>query len=304
MIRVDRKLCEVELTDGTVVSCALRGHLFEFEGTETKPMAVGDRVRLQMDGDRGVVEEVLPRQTELSRIAVRGNKVQVLAANVEQMVVVTTLRRPRSRPGMVDRLLAVSEHAGLSGLIVVNKVDLCGAEEVEEFLQPYAELGYSTARTSATESIGLEELRGALKDKVSVLVGHSGVGKSSLLNALSPELGLTVGSLMREGKGRHTTTFHALWKLPFGGRVVDGPGVREFSMAGMTPEMLWGCFPEIRALQNDCHFPNCSHTHEPDCVVKPALLAGEIRAERFLSYLKLLEELQGGGQRMPRNSSF
>ena len=290
-----------------VLHCSLRGFLFKNEKTDsqTRPVAVGDRVRISRQDAEGAIEEVLPRHSELARVSTRAGKVQVLAANVDLVLVVVSLHRPTLRPTLVDRLVVACESEGLDVLIVLNKVDLCTAEEVEAFLAPYRGLGYATAEVSAIEGTNLGPVRAAMTDQVSLVLGHSGVGKSSLLNALDPDLRLRVGEVTRrEGKGRHTTTHSQLVKVAGAGYVVDGPGIREFGLTDIDPVDLAYGFREMRPHQGKCRFATCTHTHEPECSVKDAVEAGEISEERYSSYCKLLEEREGGGERMPRHGSF
>ena len=307
VVQLDRKVSWVELEGGEIVPCPLRGRFFEHESAATRPVAVGDRVRIsRADPEQGIIEELLPRRSAVLRSAVRApGKVQVLAANVDQVLVVVSLRRPKNRPGLVDRLLVAAESCGMDALVVVNKIDLCAEAEIEAFLEVYDRIGYPTARVSALERRGLETLRAAMKDRVSLVLGHSGVGKSSLLNALDPSLELKTGAVSeRHRKGTHTTSAARLVKLDFGARVVDSPGVREFTIAPMEAHELAGCFPELREPMQHCRFQPCTHDHEPDCAVQAAVERGDVDEGRFRTYLKLLDERTGGGQRMPRHGSF
>ncbi len=303
VVRVDRRVCHVEVA-GQAYTCALRGHLFEFEEEQTRPVAVGDRVKVQLQGEQGAIEEVLPRRTQILRGAGRG-KVQIIAANVDLLVIVVSVKSPPLRRGMIDRLLVEAESSGVGAAVVLNKSDLCSAEEAEALVDPYRRLGYAVAVVSCLEGRGMEAVAEIMGNRLSMLVGHSGVGKSSLLNALDPELNVKVGAISRRrGMGRHTTTHTALLLLRSGARVVDCPGMREFSLAGIEPADLGAFFRDMAPFHNQCKYPTCTHHHEPHCAVKQAVTDGQIAEPRYESYCKLLDELHGGGERMPRHGSF
>ncbi len=299
--------------DGTVYEVSLRGRLkkadvgrraggtirrdTETASRETVKLAVGDRVRLERD-ERGQVHAIagiLPRTSRLARRAPGGARGErVMAANVDQVVVVFAAARPDPHPRMLDRFLVIAEANGLLARIVVNKVDLVGLEVAEAQFADYPRAGYPVHFTSAKRGDGLEVLRMALAGRTSVLTGPSGTGKSSLLNALFPGLNLRVGEISPSvNKGRHTTVGALLHPLPgtAGGFVVDTPGLREVGMWELPVERLDLCFPEIRAYREQCRFADCRHAVEPDCAVRAAVERGEVSAERYGSYLKLSEEL-------------
>jgi ribosome biogenesis GTPase len=190
--------------------------------------------------------------------------------------------------------------------VILNKLDLCKEGEADTFLEPYIEMGYPAFATSAlTGDPPLDRIHELLAGRTSMLLGHSGVGKSSLLNTLDPGLQLRVGELTRRhAKGSHTTTFSSLLRLCIGGAVVDCPGIREFGIKGIAAEDLGNCFLDFRPFHKQCRYPNCTHDHEPECAVKQALDEGQIRKARYESYKKLLQELYGDGERMPRHGSF
>jgi ribosome biogenesis GTPase len=305
VIRVDRKQCHVLIGEATLL-CSLRGRFFEEESEEKSPVAVGDQVEVKQEGDEGVIERVLPRRTQVARPTPRQPRQrQVMAANVDVLVAMATLRQPKVRTSLVDRLLAAAEAARLEGLVVLNKIDLCKAEEVESFRSRFESLGYPTFAISVQERSGLDALDERLRGKLTILLGHSGVGKSSLLNAFDPTLDLKTGALTRRhDKGSHTTTHSSLIRLPQGALVVDCPGIREFGLTDVTPAELGHHFVDLRPFHHQCRYPDCTHAHEPDCAVRIALESGKIRPDRYENYRRLLDELQGGGERMPRHGSF
>ena len=286
----------VEMADG-VVDCTVRGILTEIETGFTNAVAVGDRVVVSEDSVGGwVVEEVLPRHTSLTRpdpfLAPRQ---QVIAANVDQLLVVSSWRKPDIWLELIDRYLIASERAGISPLICVNKVDLVeDPAELELTLRPYDDLGHRVIRSSAKVGQGLDELREVLRDSTTLVVGMSGAGKSSLLSAIQPGLHLRTAQVSESsGQGRHTTSQARLLKLDIGGYVADTPGIREFGLSGLTRAELPDYFPEIAALAPGCRFSNCSHTAEPDCAVRAAEESGELSATRAHSYEVILAELEG-----------
>nr|MDJ0976266.1 ribosome small subunit-dependent GTPase A [Planctomycetota bacterium] len=255
---------------------------------------VGDRVDvLRTAPDRGAVESIEARTSTLSRPDPRGRKEHVMAANVDRVVIVSAADDPPFNPGLVDRMLAVIEFSELEAVIVVNKMDLLdeGVEPPE--LDVYRALGYPVVPTSATAGTGIDTLREELVGRVSVVAGHSGVGKSSLLNAVQVDLGLSVGRVNPvTGRGTHTTTA-AIWlPLEGGGAVIDTAGVREFGLYGIPERDVGWLFRDIAAIAPACRYPDCSHTHEPGCAVREAALEGEMPLFRYDSYLRILESLK------------
>ena len=282
----------VALDDGTEVEASLRGRLKrEVRGGDR--VVVGDEVRVLIpEKDGPTIETVLPRRTELLRRALNGRKAKVVAANVDQALVVVAAKAPDPRRELVDRFLALTATAGIPPLLLVNKVDLPGAEAVAaELAAFYGGLGYPVLSLSAVTGQGLAEARELLAAGRSVIVGPSGVGKSSLLNALNPELALRTGGLSeRRGTGRHTTVGALLVRLTGGGEVVDTPGFSEAGLWEVEPGDLARAFPEFDEPAEGCRFRGCSHIHEPGCGVQAALETGEIDRERYNSYRRLLAE--------------
>ncbi len=276
------------------VTCYVRGRLKK-ERLYTDLIATGDRVRWRSTRPgRGVIEEVLPRETQLSRLRPRPGHTpfeHVIVANPDQAVFIFAVREPVPHLRMLDRLLVIAENNELPAIICVNKVDLLDRQgQARRLFAVYEQIGYPVLYTSAFTGLGVEALRAQLRGQISVLCGPSGAGKSSLLNAIQPDLGLAVREISEAtGKGRHTTVSVRLWPLDEGGYVADTPGLREAGFWDIEPEELAWHFVEMRPYLSDCHFSSCTHTHEPDCAVKAAVRAGEISQVRYDSYCRLLE---------------
>jgi ribosome biogenesis GTPase len=259
------------------------------------PVAIGDHVRFVDAGDgTGVIHEVMDRKNKLVRRAAGPKPLeQVIVANVDQVIPVIAAAFPEPKWELLDRYLAAAESRELPALILLTKLDLVGREILDEAVAEFERIGYRVILTSARTGEGIDELRDALRDRVSVVVGKSGVGKSSILNAVEPGLGLRVNEVSEvTGKGKHTTTHLELFKLASGGAIVDTPGMREFGLWEVDDEDLAATFRELRPYLGQCRFGmNCQHTHEPGCAVKAAVTAGAIGERRYASYLRML----GGG---------
>ena len=280
--------------------CTLRGTLKRKRRSETgrrlyaDPVAVGDWVIFtQLDEEEGVVEDILPRETKFSRqyAGKQGDIEQVIVANAHQIVAVASTLMPPLNFRTLDRFLILAEAGDMEAVICLNKMDLADTTQQEEFADAfvnYEQLGYKVLYTSINIPDSLETLQHALKDKFSVIVGASGVGKSSLLNALQPNLGLRVGEVgVKTQKGRHTTTLVELFPLDFGGEVADTPGIREVGLWGVDTENLEYYFPEMAPYLGNCKYNDCAHIAEPDCAVQDAVEDGEIHPERYRSYVVL-----------------
>jgi len=274
-----------------VVICDVRGRL-KREQLTTDLIATGDRVLWQpIRPGSGVVEEVLPRETQLSRR--RPGQIeaeQVIVANPDQAVFIFSVTEPRPNLRMLDRLLVLAENNDLPAFVCANKIDLLEDEgEAGELFGVYEEIGYPVLYTSAKTGQGIDALRQHLLGNLTVLSGPSGVGKTSLLNAVQPHLGLATQQISdATGKGRHTTVGVRLWPLEGGGYVADTPGLREAGLWDIEPEELAWHFVEFRPYLSDCRFSTCTHTHEPGCAVKTAVEAGEISELRYDSYQRML----------------
>ncbi len=290
---VSSRSYEVSVEGRGTVRCTLRGSLWERqdEDEDSRPVAVGDRVSVTLDGESGVIESIAERSNRLARPhgAGKRRRVQVIAANIDRLIVVTSLADPPFRAGLVDRFLVAAAMQGIAPLLVLNKVDLAVDRTPA---QPYRDFGFRVLETSCTTGEGVAELRTEMGRGISLLVGHSGVGKSSLLNAVSPGLELATGAVTDyHGRGRHTTTRVNLVPLLGGGYMVDSPGIREFGVEGVGPADLARLYPGFGAWPESCRFGDCLHRQEPGCAVRAALARGELGAERHESYLRLLEEL-------------
>jgi ribosome biogenesis GTPase len=277
-------------TESGILTCHLRGRLKQ--GKHVGDLtAVGDRVQVtrQPDGT-GSIESVEPRSRSLVRLDPRPRGVyqQVLLANPDQAVFVFACANPSPHLRMLDRFLIIAEKQGIPAVIVANKVDLVGQARAEALFGFYPPIGYSLIYTCAKSGQGVEELRERLAGKVSALAGPSGVGKSSLLNAIQPGLGLAVKEISQAfDKGRHTTSVRELFPLEGGGYVADTPGLRSLALWDTEPEELDGYFPEIAPLVEHCQFNDCNHKSEPGCAVRAAVEAGTVSPQRYDSYLRL-----------------
>lgn len=277
-------------TNHTLLTCVLRGRLKQ--GPRLGDIvAVGDRVWVTPLGKgEGVIERVEERQRALIRLDPRPRGVyrQIILANPDQAVFVFACAQPEPRLRMLDRFLVIAEKQGIPAVIVANKIDLVQREQAEDWFGHYPSLGYRVIYTSVKTGEGLQMLREQLQGRISALAGPSGVGKSSLLNAIQPGLGLAVREVsLAVGKGRHTTNVRQLFPLDGGGYVADTPGLRCLALWDTEPEELDGYFPEIAPLVAHCQFSDCTHIHEPGCAVRAAVEAGQVHPRRYESYLRL-----------------
>lgn len=285
-----------EVDDGQRVwPCTVRRILRTLRIAERQAITVGDRVHFSIEADEtgvlneGVVEQVEPRRGELKRVA--KNRIHTVVANVDQAIIVASTGIPSLKPHLIDRYLVAVHHGDITPVICVNKCDLDADEEIPPVLELYRSLGYTAFAASAVSGEGIDTLRAQLAGKCSAVAGQSGVGKSSLLNAADPELNLRVGDVNLETlKGRHTTTTAHLIKLAGGGYVVDTPGVRSFDLSAVPLNEIEAHFVEFVPHIPNCRYPDCTHTHEHDCAVKAALDRGEITAQRYESYVRMLQE--------------
>ena len=273
----------VQTSDGQRYNCALRRLLKTLETDQRHVVAVGDEVQFRPDGEEGLIERIEPRSGVLSRSS--RDRQHVLVANVEKMVIVASAAEPDLKPHLIDRFLVAAEQAQIDPVICINKVDLVEPGSLQPLVGVYAQMGYEVLQVSAVSGLNLSILRDTLKDCASVVVGQSGVGKSSLLNVVEPGLGLRVGLVSRETqKGRHTTTTARLIGLSTGGFIVDTPGIRQFALWDVAREEVAGLFRDIRPFVGYCRFPDCTHTHEADCAVKASVADGQLDARRYESY--------------------
>lgn len=285
----------VRRDDGATCVAALRGRVKHAGGSK---LAVGDEVDLEHEAPTGAwaITAIRPRRSQLARRAPGGaSGERIVVANVDQVVVVFAMVKPEPNEKMLDRFLVIAEANDVVARIVINKTDLAAPGEAEARFAPYGALGYPLHFTSTVTGAGLDALHDALQGRVSALSGPSGVGKSSLLNALYPGLNLRVGAISESvKKGRHTTVGARMHPLPDGGYVVDTPGLREVGLWGLSARELDRCFPEFGDARTQCRFADCRHLAEPDCAVREALAAGRVSASRYDSYVKLREEVAEG----------
>lgn len=295
VVEVSREHATV-LLDGDRLHCTLRGGLTIAESGERSPLAVGDYVLVTRLGpQQGVVEQIAPRHNELARAATGSAlRKHVIAANIDQLLIVAAWRQPHFWPELVDRALIIAARAAISPLLAINKIDLLlDIEERQQVVAAYSKIGITVFETSAASGAGIGALRDALTGKTTALVGLSGVGKSSLLTAIEPGFDLKASAINTErgGQGRHTTTSAVL--LPFaGGFVVDTPGIRELGLAGVAARSLARYYPELAALAGQCQFADCLHREEPGCAVRRGVGRGAISPMRYQSYISLLTELE------------
>lgn len=284
----------VRTSDGDTLEVSMRGRLKKLD--DLMKLTVGDQVTVEPGSQGGswAIGEILPRKSQLARrMPGGGHGERIVAANVDQVMIVFAAARPEPHVRMLDRFLVIAEGNSLDARIVINKIDLVDEAETRDRFRDYEKAGYPMHFTSFKKAIGLGELHDALAGRTSVLSGPSGVGKSSLLNGMYPGLNLRVGEISESvGKGRHTTVGAMLHPLPDEGYVVDTPGLREVGMWGMPSEDLDTCFPEFRRYLDRCRFSDCTHIAEPDCAVREAVAAGSVSAQRFDSYVKLRGELE------------
>ncbi len=293
--RVDFGGCRVVLDDGTECEATVRARLMGRSKALGNAVVVGDAVDVELAGSRPAIEHVHPRRNLFSRRASGERKLeQVVAANLDQVVLVASVDEPEFKPGFVDRVLAQAEHFGIPARMVLNKTDLGSPATEQAILDDYAEAGYAGHLTCAIRGEGVEALRHACIGRRSLFIGHSGVGKSSLLNALAPELDLAAGAVnLKTGKGRHTTTAAWLLRTADGLELIDTPGVRTFALWGISCRDLEQAYPDFRRFLGACKFTDCRHTAEPGCALRAAVAVGDVAARRYESFLKLREELAG-----------
>jgi ribosome biogenesis GTPase len=274
------------------VACKLKGN-FRLKGIRTtNPVAVGDKVEFEMQAgmDIGIINRIFDRYNYIIRKATKLSKEShIIAANIDQLILVTTLAFPRTSTGFIDRVLVTSEAYHIPAVIVFNKIDLYTEELMpwlEETEKIYLDVGYPCLRVSARTKEGMEGFKAVLKDKVSLVSGHSGVGKSSLINVLQPGLNIKVKEISSYHlKGQHATTFPEMHALSIGGYIIDTPGIKEFGLTDFNKNEVAERFPEMRALMHLCRYSNCTHSHEPGCEVIKAMKEGRIHSSRYENYL-------------------
>jgi ribosome biogenesis GTPase len=291
----------VKTDDGTQYNARIKG-VFKIDGiTSTNPIAVGDRVKLEMENETEgslMITGIDDRKNYVARQS-PSHRMQhhIVAANLDQSLLIATLKDPKTSQGFIDRFLVSCEAFHVPAIILFNKSDLYRTKEkllFEDMRSMYESIGYKVLLASVINEDGVDGLMELLRGKVTLMSGHSGVGKSSIINFLVPELKLRTCDVSGwSGKGMHTTTFAEMFDLPVGGHIIDTPGMREFGIVQITKQELSHYFPEMRALINDCQFNNCMHINEPGCAVKQAVQDEKIHIERYVSYCTILDTMQG-----------
>ena len=268
--------------------------------TSTNPVAVGDEVEIELENEienTALITRIYDRKNYINRQSPRARyQHHIIAANIDQSVLIATLKGPRTSQGFVDRFLVVSEMYHVPSVVVINKSDLFHEKEELQFShwkKMYEGAGYAVILTSVKQKKGIEELESLLQGKTTLLSGHSGVGKSSLLNLILPDVDLKIQEVSGwSGKGLHTTTFAEMFDLPVGGRIIDTPGMREFGLIDVSRQELSHYFPEMRQRLQGCHFNNCQHLNEPGCAIKEAVEKGVIDENRYISYITILDSIE------------
>ncbi len=286
---------QVQLPSGEMVDCRIRGK-FRKQGIKaTNPVSVGDKVDVTQNKDGNVINHIHPRENVIVRRSSNLSKQShILAANVDQAVLMVTLTAPKTHPLFIDRFLVAVESYSIPAVLFFNKIDLLTPEQEQELnylMSVYQEIGYTCLATSVKNKIHIAEAHKLLQNKISIVAGNSGVGKSSLINAIEPELNLKTAAISAyHDTGKHTTTFAEMHPLSEGGYIIDTPGIRGFGLYDIKKEDLSHFFPEIFKISHNCKFYNCTHVHEPGCAVIEAANEGIIDQERYINYLRILED--------------
>ncbi len=295
------------------IESRIRGK-FRIKGLKTtNPVAVGDYVAYEMDKDNttGVITHIYPRKNYLLRRSINLSKqYHILASNIDQVFVVAPVINPETTTTFIDRILVTAEAYDIPAVILINKIDLVNGNpewerKKDELKKIYIQAGYPVYEISAETGYNVDRLKDLMKDKTSMFTGHSGAGKSSLINVVNPGLNLKTAEISEVHKqGKHTTTFAEMYDLEFGGQIIDTPGIRGFGIIDMEPDEIDSYFPEIFQLKSECKFNNCKHINEPGCSVIPAVKQGSIPISRYNSYLQILEEVEENGQNPYRTKKF
>ena len=289
----------VKNEEGEEFNARIKGRFKIDDITSTNPIAVGDFVDVNKeDGEESIViTGIHDRKNYIIRQSPHNKNLQhIIASNLDQSILFATLKDPKTSTGFIDRFLVAAEAYHIPAIIVFNKSDLYRKKEIENFERLkilYEEIGYPVYLISINQNMGVEEIENLLKDKITLISGHSGVGKSSFINSILPDNLLKTQEVSGwSGKGLHTTTFAEMFDLPFGGKIIDTPGMREFAMMDIEPELLSHYLPEMRVLLNDCRFNNCVHIEEPGCAIKKAVEENKISYERYANYLNIFDSLK------------
>ncbi len=290
----------VQDENGKAFNARIKGKFKIDSITSTNPVAVGDIVLADMENELEntvTITDIATRKNYITRSSPHNrHQHHIIASNLDQSLLFATLKEPKTSLGFIDRFLITSEAYHVPSILVFNKSDLYKEKELlryNEIKEIYEAIGYKVLLMSIEKNIGVEEVKNLLKDKTTLLSGHSGVGKSSFINIIFPDLRLKTQDVSGwSGKGLHTTTFAEMFNLSFGGRLIDTPGIRELGLVDIPKHELSHYFPEMRALINQCHFNNCMHINEPDCAVKDAVNLGIVHPDRYYSYLNILDSIE------------
>ena len=286
-------------SEGIFYDCRIKGKLRLKGIKSTNPVAVGDHVLFEVDrhatAPEGNITQIEERKNYIVRKSVNLSKqTHIIASNIDQVFLIITLNNPPTFPAFVDRFLVTAEAYQISAILLFNKIDSYKdfeLKEVKEFQKIYQDIGYPTFNISATEGIEIETVKSIMQDKVSMFSGHSGVGKSTLVNAISPGLNIKTAAISKQHQqGMHTTTFAEMFALTKGIKIIDTPGIKGFGVVDMKPEEIGNYFPEFYKRKNKCKFHNCLHHNEPKCAIIEAVKAGKISLSRYTSYLQMLED--------------
>jgi len=282
-------------TDNGLLECRLGGRLRLEDLKHTNPVSVGDYVILS-DEERGLIIDLVPRKNYLIRKATNLSKqTHIVAANIDQIIILASFKQPRTSTGFIDRILATAEAYNITAIVVFNKTDLLNEKEikqVQQYINVYDKIGYTTLGISVEHEESVDMLKQLMVGKTNLFTGHSGVGKSTLVNKMDPDMNLRTGAISDKfNKGKHTTTFAEMLPLSFGGYVIDTPGIKEFGMVNMDKNEVSHYFREIFALKHQCKFNNCIHVNEPNCAVMEAAENGHIADFRYNNYLNILDTL-------------
>jgi ribosome biogenesis GTPase len=286
--------------NGRMYNARIKGIFKIDEITSTNPLAVGDEVEMVVEDiqeESAMIDQIYDRRNYVARVSPHNKRQHhIIASNLDQSILFATLKDPKTSQGFMDRFLVSCESYHIPAIIVFNKADLYKKKEMERFAllkDIYEAVGYKVVLASVQEKTGIDEVKELLHNKTTLLSGHSGVGKSTFINAVFPEFNLRTQEVSGwSGKGLHTTTFAEMFDLASGGQIIDTPGVREFGLVDITKQELSHFFPEMRALINDCQFNNCMHINEPGCAVKEAVNAGAVSVDRYVSYLTILDTME------------
>lgn len=268
--------------------------------TSTNPIAVGDLVEFELENEEGgnvIINELCPRRNYVNRISPANKRMHhIIASNIDQSVLIATIKDPKTSTGFIDRFLVTCEAFHIPAIVLFNKADIYREKELtifQERKEIYERIGYRVLLTSVHTSEGIEDLKKALKHRTTLFSGHSGVGKSSLINTILGDSNIRTSEVSAwSGKGMHTTTFAEMYDLPFEGKIIDTPGMREFAIADIERSELSHYFPEMRTMLNDCQYNNCMHINEPSCAVKNAVMHGQISEQRYISYCSILDSIK------------